>query len=522
MPVENRPASFDGVLRSEVQSDLRPARGSGTPPENARTARTARTGSVEEGRAGRGTGSPTRRMSADIPLKPWRSLPEGDGSPRQPSSHSPHTRRTPRASVPMTSGNDDVARLRESAGTVRPVGRDVDIESQVSRDAAREETQQTQQTPRTALQGPTLQTMATAPRQASDPTYFTMQLARHAIPVGGTRTLVQGLAAPALAMAVKTHPRSALIGQGVLTTWSLARRILSQVHSESASEIANAAFSGDGGAIEAGASSTPRRLWQSLQSAGILAGDVVALALTAKAAQDPRLLPISQSFAAIQLRAHALSQGREFLRPTINTVHLGNDDPDVPRPVNGRNLRGEDVTWGMSAKYGATVGVVEFISQMLMQLTLGGRPAWEAGKGLATGAAAIAGVANTLSSSVEDLLIDKAATRRMQLADASHVMHVHWDAKNPLSVKEIARQLERVDARVFNQMMPAMIAAGIVYGLSQATPHANFGESALLVSTLNAVVSAVMLGGLLALTTRSYQLNDALREHRATPRSAPT
>lgn len=350
-------------------------------------------------------------------------------------------------------------------------------------------------------------TVAQHPKEASDTLFMLMQLVRHAGPVAGTRTVVQGLAGPALAHAVEANPETAIIAQGALTVYSLTRRILSQIHSERAAPAANAAFMGD---VNQAENSTPRQRWQAIQSAGILAGDVTALALTVGSKADPRLVPLAQTMASIQVRAHALAQGREFLRSTINTVHVGSAHGE--RPADGRNLRAEDIDWQTSLRYGGAVGVVELITQCLMAATLGGKTAWHAGQGLAVGAGVIAGVANTVTSSTEDFLVDKAAAKRMQQTDPSHVQHIHWDSKNPLTGHELGRQFERVDMRVFNQMLPAMIAAGVLFGIGKALPEgtAPIGKAAL-GAVMNAVISSVMMGSLLGLTTRSYQMNDAAR-----------
>ena len=343
--------------------------------------------------------------------------------------------------------------------------------------------------------------------EASTAMYMLMQVLRHIGPVGGSRTLIQGLAGPALAHAVEASPNTAIAVQSSLSVYSLARRMMSQIHTEAAGGMANAAFLGD---VNQAGNSAPRQRWQALQTAGILAGDVTALALTVCSKARPELMPLAQTMASIQVRAHALAQSREFLRPTINTVHVGSSN--APRPPDGRNLRPQDINWGTSLRYGGAVAVVEVVAQLLMQATLGGKAAWQAGKGLAMGAGVIAGVANTLTSSTEDVLVDQAAARRMQETDPAHVVHLHWDAKNPLTRNELGRQFERVDTRVFNQMLPAMIVAGVMHGISQALPqHApELGKQAL-GAAASGVINAVMLGGLLALTTQSYQMNDAAR-----------
>jgi hypothetical protein len=213
-----------------------------------------------------------------------------------------------------------------------------------------------------------------------------------------------------------------------------------------------------------------------------------------------------------------LSSAREFVRPTVNTVHVGHPDGDLP--PSGRNLSPGNIGWKEKLTYGGSVAVIEFLSQILMQLTLGGRSAVNASHGLAVGAGAIAGVANMLSSSVEDTLIDTASEQRLQRTDTRHVRTIHWESKNPVSKKELGRQLERVDTRVFNLMVPAMIAAGILYAMQHALSSEWKGRLA--TAGINALVNGVMLGSLLSLTARTYQMNDALRSHYAINRETPT
>jgi hypothetical protein len=214
----------------------------------------------------------------------------------------------------------------------------------------------------------------------------------------------------------------------------------------------------------------------------------------------------------IQVRAHLLPSGREFLRPTINTVHVGADAPGVPWPDAGRNLRAEDIHGRMQLRYGLAVGVVELISQTLMQLTLGGKPAWEASVALAAAAGAVSGFANTVTSSIEDHAIDSASARRMQETDPAHVRHLRLDSRSPFSFRELGRQFERVDVRAFNLMLPALLAAGILYGLDKLLPSdATRVARGALTAGINAAVNGVILGALLAVTTQTFQLNDGVR-----------
>lgn len=353
-------------------------------------------------------------------------------------------------------------------------------------------------------------------KEASTFAFFTAQMARHALPVAGTRTLAQGVVAPALARLIETHPQAALAAQGAMAIHSMARIAMSHQHTQSTNAVADAAFSGWS---EGPDKSVRRQVWQTIQRAGVLTADVLAITLTAASISRPELAPITQRIAAINARAHLLSQGREFLRPTINTVHVGSHAPGVIRPVDGRHLRSEDVTLKMQTQFCSAVAISEFVAQMLMQLTLGGRPAWEAGSRLAVAAGAISGLANTVTSSVEDHLVDSAAARRMQLTDPAHVRYLHNDSRSPFSYRELGRQMERVDVRIFNQVLPALVVAGITYGLEKLllTPSSPLATQASNAG-ISMVVHAVVLGCLLSVTTQTYQVNDAVRNHRADAR----
>ncbi|MDH0868194.1 hypothetical protein, partial [Mitsuaria sp. GD03876] len=334
-----------------------------------------------------------------------------------------------------------------------------------------------------------------------------MQNVRHAGPVAAVRTVVQGVIAPEVARAVVSNPDAALAVQTALTAWSVGRRIASQVHSERGGEVANRAFSGD--AASAG-NSLSRRVWQGVQSAGILGGDAIALGLTVAARSNPALASVAQGAAAIQVVAHLQAQFREALRPAINTVHVGNGDPAVQQPPEGRNLRGSDITPAMRGTFGAAAAAIDMTAQLLSQAVLGGRAAWNAPRGLAVGAGAIAGVANMLTSSVEDHLVDTASATRMQRTDASHVRHLHLDLRNPFTRNELGRQAERADTRIFNTMVPGLIALGVVQALQGVLtqPGMSGTERGATQAGVHAAVAGLVGGALLALTVACYQLND--------------
>ncbi|RQP22719.1 hypothetical protein DZC73_20685 [Albitalea terrae] len=358
------------------------------------------------------------------------------------------------------------------------------------------------------------------PRPAGTLEYFAMQNLRHAGPVAGVRTVTQGLAAPALARLVQSDPRAALGVQLAVSITAALRRGAAQWHSESQVDVANQAFAGD----SAHGSSVARRAWQAAQTVMTTGGDAAATALTGLSIAHPALTVPAQAMASIQLRAHMLSMLREFLRPTINTVQVGNHGPHATWPAEGRNLRLDDIGALARLGFGTAAGALEFGAQVGMQLVLARQPAWNAATGWAALAGLIAGAANMLTSSVEDHLIDTAVARSMQRSDPTHVPHVHFESRNPLTRRELGRQFERVDARVLNQMLPAMLAAAVMQGLQPLMQRHQVGTvgQVLAQAAVNALMTGLVLGLLLAKTVQTYQLNDALREHRTRPQDTPT
>ncbi|MBB3193695.1 hypothetical protein [Roseateles terrae] len=347
------------------------------------------------------------------------------------------------------------------------------------------------------------------PQHANGALFFLAQNVRHAIPVAGVRTVVQGVVAPELARAVATHPSAAIAAQAGLTAWSLGRRVLSQMHSERNATKANEGFSGD---ITKSGNSLSRQVWQGVQSLGIVGGDAVALGLTIASTFKPELIPVAQAAASLQMVSHLQAQVREFARPMINTVHVGNEEG--VKPPDGRNLRGQDVNLSMKGTFGLATAGIDMLAQMAMQSTLGGAPAWKAARGLAVKAGAIAGAANMLTSSVEDHLVETAQAKRMQGTDRSHVRHLHLESKNPLKRHELERQFERVDARVFNTIVPGMIAIGLIQAMRPAMEQAGWKDHQRQPAEagLHAAVVGLMGGALLAYTVAAYQMNDAIRK----------
>lgn len=347
------------------------------------------------------------------------------------------------------------------------------------------------------------------PKHANGAMFFLAQNVRHAIPVAGVRTVVQGVVAPELARAVQTHPAAAIAAQAGLTAWSVGRRIVSQMHSERHATKANEGFSGD---ITKSGNSLSRQVWQGVQTLGIVGGDAVALGLTIASTFKPELVPVAQAAASLQLVSHLQAQVREFARPMINTVHVGHEDG--VKPPDGRNLRGQDVNLSMKGTFGLATAGIDMLAQLAMQSTLGGVPAWKAGRDLAAKAGAIAGAANMLTSSVEDHLVETAQAKRMQGTDPSHVRHLHLESKNPLKRNELERQFERVDARVFNTIVPGMIAIGLIQAMRPAMADAGWkdGQRQPAEAGLHAAVVGLMGGALLAYTVAAYQMNDAIRK----------
>lgn len=464
-----------------IQSNLPPAdftspAETDAPPSAATVARPLRRSASEGALAGL---APPARRSAAVP-------PAGRLVQR-------------RNSLPAVQGTRARASIDAAPTAPAPIPTDDDRRAQPSPAAQPAAVTHADEQPTSALEslGST-----TAPRRAGLPLYMTMQAARHLVPVAGVRTAVQGLAAPAVARMIETHPDGALASQIALTTWSLVRQLGSTWHSEARADAATRAFLGE---TTGSPDHTSRRVWQGIQRTGALACDIASLILTALARTHPDYVPIAQAMLAIQVRGHLLSSGRELLHPTINTVRVGH--PDAPLPANGGKLRPSDLTASSHLVYGGAVATIEFVSQMLMQVVLGGRTAWDAGLGLATAAGAIAGLANAATSSVEDTLIDNAVERNLQTADERHVRSVHWSSHNPFSNKELARQLERVDVRTFNQFVPAMIAAGVLHAISLDSEWHERAATA----GINALLNGVILGGLMSVTARSYQTSDALR-----------
>ncbi|SEK25255.1 hypothetical protein SAMN05216359_101184 [Roseateles sp. YR242] len=348
--------------------------------------------------------------------------------------------------------------------------------------------------------------------------FFAAQNLRHAVPVAAVRTVVQGVIAPELARAVASHPDAALAAQTALTAWSVGRRIVSQIHSEASASVANRAF---GGEEAAATRSLPRRVWQGVQSVGILGGDFAAMGLTIAARQQPALASVAQAAAALQVVAHLQAQFREALRPAINTVHVGN--PHIPQPADGRNLRPGDMPVSMRTTFGLAAAGIDMGAQLLMKHTLGGKAAWEVSRGLAVRAGAIAGAGNMLTSSVEDHLVDSASARRMQASDPSHVRHLHGDLRNPFTRGELGRQAERADTRIFNTVVPGLIAIGLIEAMRPALAKSGMNDASRQATEagVHAAVAGLVGGALLALTVASYQLNDTVRSHNA-KRRAPT
>ncbi|MET0209059.1 MAG: hypothetical protein ABW220_08445 [Burkholderiaceae bacterium] len=359
------------------------------------------------------------------------------------------------------------------------------------------------------------------PQQAAAGRFFLAQNLRHAGPVAGVRTLVQGVIAPEVARAVVSHPNVALGVQVALTAESLGRRILSQLHSESSPQVANRAFAGDASGAR---NSLPRRAWQAVQTVGILGGDAAAVGLTVLARSRPELQPLAQSVAAIQVLSHLQSQLREMLRPAINTVHVGNGADGVPQPPEGRNLRGADMPLSMRATFGGAAAGIDLAGQLMQQFALGGQPAWNSPRGLALLAGFIGGVGNMVTSSVEDHMVDNASARRMQQTDPSHVTHLHTDFRNPFTRNELGRQAERADTRIFNTMIPALMALGVMQALqpSLTEPGVPTGGRIAAQASVHAACAGLMLGSLLALTVKSYQLNDDVRRNQTQQRQQAT
>ena len=343
-----------------------------------------------------------------------------------------------------------------------------------------------------------------------------MQALRHAGPVGLSRTLAQGVVGPTLAATVLSQPQRALAIQAGVFAYTVTRRFVSQCHSERNAIESNRAYNGYNGKT----GSLERRLTQAMQTFGTTGFDVLSLILTGLSARhrDPGLQRMAAAFVDINMRALISATGRELACPIVNTTGIGN--PRIDPPGFYSTLRTEDISAGTRLLYGACVSALEFCSQMGMQHVTSGLPLSQVRMGLAVSAAAIPASANVISSSIEDHLIATAAERRMQQEhDPSHVRHVFRPKLgNPLLPQELLRQLQRVDARITNHVVPAVIVGAIFEGLRRAFPslEADPGEgvnvkAALVYAALSALVTGAILAYLLPRTAQTYQHNDMAR-----------
>ncbi len=463
------------------------------------------------------TASPTAsaRPSIEAPVQPSSSQPTGTDLSmalvrRSSSADSVHGAQNDREST------SSYVRMEASPRSSASHANEVNLGSQVTRQ-------------RDDLRASLSQSSGTSdhahvPKEAGQLEFFLAQNKRHFGSVAVVRTVVQGLASPEVARLVESHPQAAVALQLSLAIASALRRAGSQFHSERNPAVANRAFAGD---ISGQHSSLQRRVWQGIQTAGILLPDAASVALTLKSTQHPALVPLAQSFAAIQVLSHLQAGLREFCRPLKNTVHVGNGDASVPQPPEGRNLTASDIPWTLRAKFGTAAAGIDFAAQLMQQFAMGGQPAWNSHRGLALLSGAIGGLANMLTSSVEDHLVDRASARRMQQTDPSHVAHLHDDKmQNPFSRYELGRQNERVDARVFNTMIPSLAALGVMQLIQQtAKPNADGSRPPGQIAAqaaVHAVCAGLILGSLLALTVKSYQLNDDVRKSNRNARAAQT
>jgi hypothetical protein len=349
---------------------------------------------------------------------------------------------------------------------------------------------------------------STQPNEASLPLQLVMQMVRHLGPVGLTRFVAQGLVAPAAARNIVENPPVALGTQIGLAVFSLAHRAVSQAHSEQHPELANAAFAGD---VSEARNSAARRLWQGFQTLGISGADVACLTLVAWSRHAPAPVQLTQTLDSILFRARVGAHLREAARPLVNTLEIVSRDPAAERPANGRNLRQQDFTVASRVIFGSAAMLLELGSQIGMQHVLNGQSVFEASRLRAAAAGVIAATANMVVSSIEDMVLDHLSVKRMRETDPSHAVVVHWESRSPLHTREFARQWERVDARVFNLMVPALIAVGVSQVLQHAQ-HGVDGQTRLYVeAVIYALASGVVLGALLPMTARNYQLNDDLR-----------
>jgi hypothetical protein len=335
-----------------------------------------------------------------------------------------------------------------------------------------------------------------------------MQMVRHLGPVGVTRFVAQGLIAPAAARNIVEHPTAALGMQVGLTVFSLAHRAISQLHSEQRPQLANGAFAGD---LQDARRSAARRLWQGFQTLGISGADLACLTLVAWSRQDPARLPITQTLDAIVFRARFGAHLREAARPLVNTLEIVSRDPSAEPPVDGRNVRQQDFTATARAMFGCVAMLTELGSQIGMQYVMNGQPVYQAPLARAAAAGAIAAFFNVTLSSIEDLILDRTSVKRMRETDPSHAVVVRWESRSPLQPTEFARQWERVDARMFNLLFSPFIGVGLNQAVQPLLHGADEQTKLFIQAAIYAVTAGVVLGALLPMTAKTYQLNDDLR-----------
>ncbi len=291
---------------------------------------------------------------------------------------------------------------------------------------------------------------------------------------GRARTVVQGVIAPELARAVSVasdcrgggadRPDAAYsVGSPHRVADPQRKRRagrrpgLRQRTRRSATTAACRVASGRG-------SSLPGSLGRRLRRAG--ADDRLARS-------NPALAGAAQAAAAIQVIAHLRAQFREALRPAINTVHVGNGDPNVRAAARGGTCVPPMSPGRCAAPSGPRRrnhrhGHAAADTAHAQTASPRGRPRARPGRRCGRHREAWAPV---LTSSVEDHLVDTASALRMREmtrhgrgSETPVRPSVSIYAIRSLAANSVGRA-ERADTRIFNTMVPGLIALGVVQAL---------------------------------------------------------
>ena len=366
---------------------------------------------------------------------------------------------------------------------------------------------------------------AAGPRRATALEYYAAEMVRNTN-VLVVRTLMSGLAGPAMARLVLTDPAKALQIQIGIAAYSVARRILSQVHTERHAEKATASFNGEA----VGGSVLKRRAWEVFNALVLVSHHAPALAATALAINNPAWRPVAAALAFNQIRTEGTSAGRELTRSIGDTVRVGN--PSLPEPPYGQTLRPGDVPIGDRVRHAAVAAATTAGELGVNYLVLGGLPPGAAPRGLEFVAGCFAGLFMWIRVSHEDLVHDTSLEKRWTQQDESHVRHINYrwghtplrlptrDNWSPLRPVELKRLMQRVDTRAVTEAPsvivpiaaeavrractdPAAVASGTVGHLR--------GGAAGINASIAFGVSGLWLGMFINMIGQGYGMGDRLR-----------